>query len=160
MSRGAWPTSPVYLHDAWDTESVRAIPADADILLIGTGLTMIDWAFSLGRHGHRGTIHALSRRGLLPRSHGPAAVVELGAGIGAAPATALGLSRAVRAEIGTVVEQPAATGGRWSTLCGPRTQGLWAALPIAERAPVPAPPAPVLGRPSASGGAPRGGPDR
>ncbi len=133
LESGRLADHPVYLHDAWDTESVRAIPADADILLIGTGLTMIDWAFSLGRHGHRGTIHALSRRGLLPRSHGPAAVVELGAGIGAAPATALGLSRAVRAEIGKVVEQ----GGDWRAVVDalrPRTQSLWAALPIEERA--------------------------
>ena len=132
LGSGRLAGHPTYLHDAWDTESVRAIPADADILLIGTGLTMVDWAFSLGRHGHRGAIHAVSRQGLLPRSHGPAAPIELGPGIGAAPATALGLSRAVRAEVDRIV----AAGGDWRSVVDalrPRTQGLWAGLPIAER---------------------------
>ena len=123
---------PTYLHDAWDTEAVRAIPADADVLLIGTGLTMIDWAFSLGRQGHRGTIHAVSRRGLLPRAHGPAAPAVLGPGIDAAPATALGLSRAVRREVAAAT----AAGGDWRSVVDalrPRTQGLWASLPVVER---------------------------
>ena len=133
LGSGRLAGHPTYLHDAWDTESVRAIPADADILLIGTGLTMVDWAFSLGRHGHRGAIHAVSRRGLLPRSHGPAAPIELGPGIGAAPATALGLSRAVRAEVDRIVD----AGGDWRSVVDalrPRTQGLWAGLPVVERA--------------------------
>jgi uncharacterized NAD(P)/FAD-binding protein YdhS len=122
----------LYLPDGWDTEAVRAIPAEADILLIGTGLTMVDWAFSLGRQGHRGTIHAVSRRGLVPRSHGPAEAVELSEAIAAAPPTALGLSRAVRAE----VVRTTAAGGDWRAVVDalrPRTQALWAALPIAER---------------------------
>ncbi len=122
----------LYLPDGWDTEAVRTIPADADILLIGTGLTMVDWAFSLGRQGHRGTIHAVSRRGLVPRSHGPAEPVVLSEAISAAPPTALGLSRAVRAE----VARTSAAGGDWRAVVDalrPRTQALWAALPIAER---------------------------
>jgi uncharacterized NAD(P)/FAD-binding protein YdhS len=122
----------LYLQDAWDTEAVRTIPADADVLLIGTGLTMVDWAFSLGRQGHRGTIHAVSRRGLIPRSHGPAEPVELSDAVAAAPATALGLSRAVRAE----VARTTADGGDWRAVVDalrPRTQSLWAALPVVER---------------------------
>ena len=129
---GTLRAAPAYRPDPWDTEAVRAIPADADVLLIGTGLTMIDWAFSLGRQGHRGTIHAVSRRGLLPRAHGPAAPVALGAEIEAAPATALGLSRAVRREIARTVE----AGGDWRAVIDalrPRTQAIWASLPVAER---------------------------
>jgi uncharacterized NAD(P)/FAD-binding protein YdhS len=123
---------PTYLADAWDADAVRAIPADADVLLIGTGLTMVDWAFSLGRQGHRGTIHAVSRRGLLPRAHASAAAVVLGPGIDAAPATALGLSRAIRREIAATVE----AGGDWRSVVDalrPQTQALWAALPLVER---------------------------
>ena len=51
-----------------DPRSWNAAP-DATILILGTGLTMVDVAIALSEFGHRGPIVALSRRGLLPQAH-------------------------------------------------------------------------------------------
>jgi uncharacterized NAD(P)/FAD-binding protein YdhS len=45
------------------------------VLLLGTGLTMVDVALALARRGHRAPIDAISRRGLLPRAHPPVQAV-------------------------------------------------------------------------------------
>ncbi|MFC3691351.1 FAD/NAD(P)-binding protein [Chenggangzhangella methanolivorans] len=61
--------SPVFIPDPWDLHRDR-LPASTDpILLIGTGLTMVDVALRLTRNGHTGPIIALSRHGLLPGRH-------------------------------------------------------------------------------------------
>jgi uncharacterized NAD(P)/FAD-binding protein YdhS len=63
----------VAAHPAWcanpwlDWES--RIPAAGDIVLLGTGLTTVDAIVTLLALDWRGTIHAVSRNGLLPQSH-------------------------------------------------------------------------------------------
>jgi uncharacterized NAD(P)/FAD-binding protein YdhS len=63
----------VYVADPWRTDLARDLEMADGVLLIGTGLTAIDAALSLDSAGFRGRILALSRRGLVPRSHGPPA---------------------------------------------------------------------------------------
>lgn len=55
--------------DAWDGAAIARVPANADVLLVGTGLTMIDVVLSLSKRERTGTIYALSHRGLTPRAH-------------------------------------------------------------------------------------------
>jgi uncharacterized NAD(P)/FAD-binding protein YdhS len=75
-SRGDWPAP------------------EADVLLVGAGLTAVDVALSLDARGHRGRIHLLSRRGLVPATHPHqmSAILPLGA----RPARLRGLLRMFR----------------------------------------------------------------
>jgi uncharacterized NAD(P)/FAD-binding protein YdhS len=66
------------VEDPWDVEQKAEIPADAPVLLAGTSLTAIDLATELLHKGHTAQIIAVSRRGLLPRSHGPIAAASEG----------------------------------------------------------------------------------
>ena len=65
--------SPRMINNPWSDDARRAISELAGsgdgVLLIGTGLTMVDAVLSLDAQGHRGRIVALSRRGLIPRGH-------------------------------------------------------------------------------------------
>jgi uncharacterized NAD(P)/FAD-binding protein YdhS len=55
--------------DPWIPPGDAGIAPDAAVLILGTGLTMVDYVLSLRLGGHHGPIIALSRRGLLPRAH-------------------------------------------------------------------------------------------
>jgi len=55
--------------EAWDYDAVRGIAPDADVCILGSGLSMVDAALSLAQAGHRGHIRVLSRHGLVPLPH-------------------------------------------------------------------------------------------
>jgi uncharacterized NAD(P)/FAD-binding protein YdhS len=114
--------------DPWSPSALDGLAADEAVLLVGTGLTMVDEVVSLiGTRGHRGQIYAVSRRGQLPQVHAelgpqPASPVE------DLPPSALGAFRAVRR---AARDEP-----DWrSTVDGLRsvTQSTWQSLPLAER---------------------------
>lgn len=62
-----------FINDPWGAEARSAVDslvaADEPVLLVGTGLTMVDLALSLDAASYQGRIVALSRRGLAPRGH-------------------------------------------------------------------------------------------
>lgn len=58
------------LSDPWAPGALEVIGAEDAVLIVGTGLTMVDMLLSLKGRGWRGKATALSRRGLLPRAHG------------------------------------------------------------------------------------------
>ncbi|MEI9987898.1 MAG: FAD/NAD(P)-binding protein [Aliidongia sp.] len=121
---------PFYRADPWGVATFTGLDPDAPVLLVGTGLTTVDAVITLIDQGHRGPIHALSRRGLLPRRH------EAGA---AAPPqdyalpTKLGaLTRALR----EASEQALAEGRSWQPVIDqlrPFTQDVWNALSNEDR---------------------------
>ncbi len=52
--------------DPWDVKAMCQIDPQATVLIIGSGLTMVDAVVSLEQAGHRGSIEIFSRHGLLP----------------------------------------------------------------------------------------------
>jgi uncharacterized NAD(P)/FAD-binding protein YdhS len=52
--------------DPWDVAAMRQLDPQATVLIIGSGLTMVDAVVSLEQAGHRGPIEVFSRHGLLP----------------------------------------------------------------------------------------------
>ncbi|MEO7365657.1 MAG: FAD/NAD(P)-binding protein, partial [Sphingomicrobium sp.] len=73
-----------FINNPWGEEAkavVRETPVSGgDVLLIGTGLTMIDAVLSLSAAGHQGRIVALSRRGQMPKAHTDFVPAPVGAG--------------------------------------------------------------------------------
>lgn len=52
--------------DPWDVAAMRRLQPMARVLIVGSGLTMVDAVASLEEAGHRGPIEVYSRHGLLP----------------------------------------------------------------------------------------------
>jgi uncharacterized NAD(P)/FAD-binding protein YdhS len=63
----------LYSADPWSPKLGDELSPEDTILLLGTGLTMIDAVLQLDASGFGGRMIGLSRRGLLPRAHADAA---------------------------------------------------------------------------------------
>lgn len=55
--------------DPWAAGALDRIGDQDDVIVVGTGLTMVDMVLWLDARGWRGRAQTLSRRGLLPRGH-------------------------------------------------------------------------------------------
>jgi uncharacterized NAD(P)/FAD-binding protein YdhS len=116
----------------WQEPAETAIPADAPILIRGTGLTMIDYVQSLLLGGHRGPIRAISRHGLLPRPHRPVLPMPIARAEIPFGSDITELLRWFRRQ--TDVAQ--AQGGDWRSVVDgirPFTQELWQSLTLPAR---------------------------
>jgi uncharacterized NAD(P)/FAD-binding protein YdhS len=87
-----------FIPDPWAIDAFSDLDPAEPLLLVGAGLTMVDVAIRLAQEGHRGKIVAISRRGLVPRTHqsGGAWSEFLHDKIPASPLT---LTKIMRAEI-------------------------------------------------------------
>jgi uncharacterized NAD(P)/FAD-binding protein YdhS len=57
------------IRDPWAAGALEVIGPDHDVFLVGTGLTAVDVLLALEAGGWKGRATAVSRRGLLPRTH-------------------------------------------------------------------------------------------
>ena len=121
-----------YHADPWMMPADAGVTPDARVLILGTGLTMIDYVLSLIGAGHKGSIKAISRRGLLPHGHQnvqPLAIPRAIVPFGESPSNILRWLR-------KLIKTQAAQGGDWrSTIDGfrPFTQELWQRLSVPAR---------------------------
>jgi uncharacterized NAD(P)/FAD-binding protein YdhS len=115
----------------WEPEAFTALDPQAPVLMVGTGLTMVDAAINLLDAGHTGPIYALSRHGLLPRRHAAfqAAPVILPT---PPPQGLASLTRWVRREVACALR----AGTAWQPVIDslrPVATDLWRGLSASER---------------------------
>src|ERR1700727_2024723 len=116
----------------WEDPSSWNTAPNSTILILGTGLTMVDAAIALSESGHRGPIVAISRRGLLPQAHrrvdvAPIAQTEL-----PSPARLASFLRWLRAR----ARDEMRSGGDWRSVVDglrPHVQAIWRAMPSQSR---------------------------
>lgn len=115
-----------YLRDPWAPGAAVGLDREASVLMIGSGLTMVDLALALRQEGHRGVIHAISRSGRLPQAHAPQPLPALEVSPETAtPAKAL---RWIRAQYGR--------GWDWQQVIDamrPHTTAIWQRWTLAQR---------------------------
>ncbi|HEY1775544.1 MAG TPA: FAD/NAD(P)-binding protein [Solirubrobacteraceae bacterium] len=123
---------PAYVNDPWAPGALERLQTDArgTVLLIGTGLTMVDVAITLASRIPHARLRAASRSGLLPRAHlggaQPHPVAEL-----------LDPARSLPELVDVIVSRSVAGSPGWQQLVDelrPRTQALWKLLTTEERA--------------------------
>lgn len=123
-------TAAANLDDPW------ALPASHDpqapVVLIGTGLTMVDMVLSLLDAGQAGPIYAMSRRGLLPQTHASVHPLKLSAADIPIGTSIAYFTRFLR----RLVQSTEQAGGGWRDVVDglrPHTQTLWRHLPQSSR---------------------------
>lgn len=126
-----WQTQPDHLFP----QRVNELSADDEIVIIGTGLTMVDTVLTLRSRGYKGTITAISRHGILPTAHAHVKPYPAWSWVSqpeSAPRNALGLLIGLRNEI----KRAEAEGYDWRSVIDslrPVTQKLWKQLSLHER---------------------------
>lgn len=121
-----------YVGSPWQEGDLERIATDARLLVVGTGLTMVDVVATLRRRGHRGEIVAVSRHGLLPQRHTeiPGDPIEL------PPVLLHALRRHDLRALVAAVRSVTRVVDDWRTVIDalrPHLQSFWGGLSIADR---------------------------
>lgn len=116
---------------AWDDPG--QIDPEGRVIIIGSGLSMVDRVIALLKAGHKGEILAVSRRGLLPRTHAPSSPLPIGLGdipFGAPMSVLMNWLR-------SLAKRAEQRGGTWRDAIDgvrPHIKSIWRSLPPVERA--------------------------
>ncbi|QKJ93398.1 FAD/NAD(P)-binding protein [Agrobacterium pusense] len=113
----------------WQPGWLSRVKSGDRICILGSGLTMIDQVLTLRGKGHRGPIHVLSRRGLIPHPHVSPPMPPTAPRL---PEGSTEISELLRS-----LRQQVADGTPWRTVMDglrPKTQSLWQSLSSQQRA--------------------------
>lgn len=130
-ARGASSLPPHALLSAWDFAGVRAIPKDAHLCVVGSGLSMVDAVLSFVETGHRGRIQVVSRHGLRPQPHAAHPPTEFDPGL----LLAMNLRQRFR-HMRLLFRQARVAGQPWQAVMErlrPHGQALWRSLSMADQ---------------------------
>lgn len=121
-----------HLPNPWDLGRLRTLPADAHVLIVGSGLTAVDTTITLLEEGPNRHVTLVSRHGILPRAHVAQQHVAWVTKVPPSPVTAEALAQTFAAEI----EAARAQDVNWRAVVDglrPATQELWQAMSLQER---------------------------
>lgn len=122
--------SGVYHNAPWAGGAFSDLDPEAPVMLVGTGLTMVDQVLLLLDRGHTGPIHAVSRRGRMPLPHAAPAVLPDPIDGSDLPAGLSALLRHLRDRAAAPPEQP------WQALVDglrPHLPAIWQSFSEEER---------------------------
>lgn len=120
-----------YVGYAWEPSALEGLPQNSSVLILGSGLTSIDVVLALREKGNLGSVHLLSRHGLLPHMYRRESPWDR-KWTDSLPRTARGLLRAVRDQ----VQLAAARNIDWRAVVDsmrPSIPTAWASLSIKEK---------------------------
>lgn len=121
-----------YINYPWSKDVLNNLSPNEDILLIGSGLTMIDLALAIKEQNHTGIIHVVSRKGFLPYPHKFTSPYPAFLKPETAPTNIRVLFHQLRQEIATAAQKNYDFRAVIDSL-RPITQTLWQNLPLSEK---------------------------
>ncbi len=128
----AFTQHPKYFRSPWHAGVFESIDDEDTVLIIGTGLSMVDVVLKLNSIGHTGKIVAISTRGLLPAVH------KLGYTYSSFADELRPMTRVtdILKSVRDHIKQAESDGSDWRAVIDslrPVTQEIWLNLPLAEK---------------------------
>ncbi len=122
----------VWIEDPWAPDALAGARRSRSVLIVGTGLSMVDLALTLGEERAGPRVRAVSRHGLVPRRHRPGLTNVRRFHVPTATGTLEPMLAAFFAQVGRVSRQ----GDDWRDVIDslrPITPQLWKALRVEEK---------------------------
>ena len=127
------PASPRYIRDPWRPGALDGVTDGRPVVILGTGLTMLDVAVSVTDANPQTVVHAVSRHGLLPRVHqAPSGRVDTPPVLPVPDLRPAGLPALIRSVRVAAARDPAG----WQAVTDalrPQIPGLWQRLSLPDK---------------------------